>query len=238
MIKKVSNVKGVSMKMANVVMCSILLLTSVSYFLANDVVEQIFTTIYKTNEWKLGESVSGLGSEVRFTNRMRGELVDLIKRFDIKSIADAPCGDLQWMQHVNLGTCRYIGIDIVQELIENNIKKFGATKEFQHLNLIDNVIEKVDLILCRDMLAHLTYEQIFTALRNFKKSGSKYLLVTTGVTTTHNVDMEHAGECRRLNLELPPFNFPRPLAVIAEDVPWAFESGKHLALWFLNDIDV
>jgi hypothetical protein len=230
--------KGMSMKMISRAIYSIVLLTSVSYFLANDVVEQIFTTIYKTNEWKLGESVSGLGSEVWVTHRMRRELADLIKQFDITSIADAPCGDLHWMQHVNLGACRYIGIDIVQELIENNIKKFGATKEFRHLNLIDNVIEKVDLILCRDMLAHLTYEQIFIVLKNFKKSGSKYLLVTTGVTTTHNVDMENTGECRRLNLELPPFNFPRPLAIIEEDVPWAFEKGKHLALWLLSDLDV
>ena len=232
------------MKINNATLCLALLCASASYTLTSsnediiDPVEEIFTHIYKTNFWKLGESISGLGSELQFTHRMGKELSALIKRFGITSMADAPCGDLNWMKHVNIGTCRYIGIDIVQELIENNARIFGDTREFRHLNLIENVIEKVDLILCRDMLAHLTYEQIFTALRNFKQSGSKYLLVTTNLLKQINSDMEQTGECRFLNLELPPFNFPKPLALIEEDTPFTFERGKHLALWFLDDINV
>jgi len=174
---------------------------------------------------------------VRFTERTRRGLLAVIKLFGITSIADAPCGDLNWMKHVDLGACRYIGIDIVQDLIARNKELFGATKEFRHLNLIENVIERVDLIMCRDMLAHLTYDQIFTVLKNFKQSGSKYLLVTTGLTTTVNFDIT-TGECRRLNLELPPFNFPKPIALIVEDAPFTFEAGKHLGLWRLEDLNV
>jgi len=207
-----------------------------------DPVEEIFTTIYKTKFWVLGESVSGPGSEIKVTQKTRYGISALIKRFGITSIADAPCGDLNWMRHVDIGSCKYIGFDIVQELIENNRRMFGvANREFRHLNLIENVIEKVDLIICRDMLAHLTYEQVFKVLRNFKASGSKYILVTTGVTITSNSDIGsdiQTGEVRRLNLEKAPFNFPRPLALIEEDVPFEFERGKHLALWFLDDLNV
>jgi hypothetical protein len=225
------------MKINNATLCLALLCSSASYY-ALDPVEEIFTHIYKAHTWQSRESISGPGSDLKVTQRMSRELSALIKRFGITAIADAPCGDLNWMQYVDIGTCRYIGIDIVQELIERNTKIFGATKEFKHLNLIENIIEKVDLILCRDMLAHLTYEQIFTALKNFKQSGSKYILVTTNIIKEKNVDMENTGECRFLNLELPPFNFPKSLALIEEDVPFAFERGKHLGLWFLDDIKI
>jgi hypothetical protein len=226
------------MKIKSIICCSLLFCTAVKAESAFDVVEAIFTDIYKTKFWVLGDSVSGPGSELKVTQRMRPQLSALIRRFNITSIADAPCGDLNWMRYVDLGTCKYIGYDIVQELIERNTKLFGDTKEFRHFNLIDNVIEKADLIICRDMLAHLTHEQIIKALRNFKKSGSKYILMTTGLTTKDNTPDITTGEVRRINFELPPFNFPRPLALIEEDIPFECERGKHLALWFLDDINV
>jgi hypothetical protein len=230
--------KRVSMKIKSVIFCSVLFCSIVKGGVTSDPVEAVFTHIYKSKFWLLGESVSGPGSELRVTQRMRPQLSALIKRFGINSIADAPCGDLHWMRYVDLGTCRYIGYDIVQELIERNTELFGDTKEFRHFNLVDNVIEKADLIICRDMLAHLTHEQIVKALRNFKKSGSKYILMTTGLTTKDNTPDITTGEVRRINFELPPFNFPRPLALIEEDIPFECERGKHLALWFLDDINI
>src|SRR6266404_3922440 len=157
------------MKNKNMVLCIIASCVSFTSYTEqmSDPVEAIFTYIYRTNFWQSRESISGPGSELRFTNRMRQELNALIKRFNISSIADAPCGDCNWMRHVDIGTCRYIGFDIVEDLIENNRKLFGPTREFRHCNLIENIIEKVDLIICRDMLAHLDYEQIFTVLKNF-----------------------------------------------------------------------
>lgn len=226
------------MKIKNIILCLVMFCSIVKVGFASDPVEEVFTDIYKTKFWVLGESVSGPGSELRVTQRMRPQLSALIKRFGISSIADAPCGDLNWMRYVDLGTCRYIGYDIVQELVECNTKLFGETKEFRHFNLIDNVIEKVDLIICRDMIAHLTHEQIVKVLRNFKKSGSKYILMTTGLTTKDNSPDITTGEVRRINFELAPFNFPRPLALIEEDIPFECERGKHLALWFLDDINI
>jgi hypothetical protein len=225
------------MKIKNATLC-LALLSSILHGRDLNTVEEIFTYIYKTNFWGSGESISGPGSTLKVTRDMRQELSELIRRFGITSIADAPCGDLNWMRYVNIGNCRYIGFDIVKELIERNIQTFGTTREFKHVNLLEDIIEKVDLIICRDMLAHLTYEQIFTVLENLKKSGSKYILMTTNIVTPDNYDIEKAGGWRRLNLELPPFNFPRPLAMIEEDVPFEFERGKHLALWFLDDLDI
>lgn len=233
------------MKINKAMLCSFLLCFSSNYISADvdapiDPVEEIFTRIYTTHTWQSPETVSGPGSTLRVTQKMRQELSALLRRFKIDSIADAPCGDCNWMRYVEIGGCTYIGIDIVKELIEKNRKTFGGTREFMHINLIENIIPQVDMIICRDLLAHLTYEQIFKVLKNFKQSGSKYLLATTNIITQTNVDMANTGECRYLylNLELPPFNFPRPLALIQEDVPFDIEKGKHLALWFLDDINV
>jgi len=205
-----------------------------------DPVEKIFTHIYETKFWVLGESVSGPGSELRVTNFMREELSKLIKRFGITSIADAPCGDFNWMKFVDIGDCTYTGFDIVKDLIEENTRKFGETRTFKHVNLINDVIDKADMIICRDLFGHLTFEQAFAVLKNFKKSGAKYLLATTNIRSgesNHNIS-DSSGWFRRINLELPPFNFPRPLALIEEDVPFELERGKHLALWFLDDLDI
>lgn len=202
-----------------------------------DPVEKEFTRIYNVNQWGSRESISGPGSELRFTQKILNKISALITLFDIKSIADAPCGDLNWIKHVNIGDCRYIGFDIVQDLIEKNIKTFGATREFRHLNLIDNVIDKVDLIICRDMLAHLTNEQVFSALKNFKQSGSQYILMTTSPIVQKNRDLAQ-DNWRAINFELAPFNFPRPLVLIEENVPFVFERGKHLGLWRLDDLNL
>lgn len=228
-------------------LCLSLLSSCTWYTLPNDFekssVKEVFTNIYQTNAWFSGESVSGAGSEIGVTGKIRPRISELIKKLKITSIADAPCGDFNWMKLVDLGACKYTGLDIVKEIIDNNIKLYESpSREFKHLDLIEDPIDKVDLILCRDLLAHLSYEQIFSVLRNFKRSGARYLLVTTGVTTQDNKDIDYkdflTGTFRKLNLEKPPFNFPKPLVLIEEDVPFEEERGKHLGLWLISDLPI
>jgi len=223
-------------KAKNILFCLVLICAHFNYSM--DPVEKVFTDIYKTNGWLSQETISGIGSELKFTQTMSKKLSALIKILNINSIADAPCGDLNWMRYVDIGTCRYIGIDIVQELIERNKEVFGSTREFVHLNLIENIIEKVDLIICRDLCAHLMHEQIVTVLKNFKQSGSTYILMTTNTRTQANYDVAKVVNWRGINFELPPFNFPKPLLLIEEETPFAWEKGKHLGLWRLDELDI
>ncbi len=198
--------------------------------------EEIFTEIYTHNRWFSNETASGHGSELKVTNPIREKISQLIEEYRITSLLDAPCGDLNWMKHVNLGSCSYIGIDIVKAIIDKNIEQYGSNRQFIHQNLIDNEIPFANLILCRDLLAHLTFTDIFKVLKNFKNSGAKYLLVTTNIRTSINYDIDQSGGWRLLNLEKAPFNFPQPLTLIEEDVPYECEKGKHLALWLLEDL--
>lgn len=198
----------------------------------------IFTSIYKSRGWEDKESVSGPGSSLAQTATLRRELPGLLKRINAKSLLDAPCGDFHWMKETSLPIEKYIGADVVAELILDHQRVFAnKTRVFQCLDIQQDDLPLVDVILCRDCLVHFSFRRIKLALDNFRRSGSTYLLTTTFMNVPENVDIVTGG-WRPLDLRLPPFNFPAPLGVIHEisldsDVQ---RYGKVLALWRLVDV--
>ncbi len=61
-----------------------------------------FRRIYTRNAWGSKGSVSGSGSESEFTASLRVTLPDLLRELGVRSVLDAPCGDFNWMQGVDL----------------------------------------------------------------------------------------------------------------------------------------
>jgi hypothetical protein len=198
-----------------------------------------FAAIMKRNEWGDAESVSGPGS-----TRARGadfqiDLIALLDRFDVRSIVDAPCGDFNWMRNVladrNLD---YTGIDIVDELIAENVRLYsGAHRRFVRADMTRADLPQADLVLCRDGLVHLSFADAKAALRNFRRSGSRYLLTTTFIERARNADIPTGG-WRVLNLEAAPFSYPPPLALIDERCTHTggIYRDKRLGLWDLGSI--
>ena len=201
--------------------------------------EEIFTSIYKTNNWNSRESISGVGSELEQTNYLINELNSILKSYSIKSMLDIPCGDFNWMRFVNLTETNYIGADIVNELILNNSKKYSIKNhiEFKVINLITDKLPKVDLVFTRDCLVHLSFKDIFTSIQNIKNSGSKYLLTTTFINRNTNSDII-TGSWRTLNLEIFPFHFPKPIALLIENCTEdnGNFSDKAMALYKIEDL--
>ena len=198
-----------------------------------------FSKIYFQNIFGGKDSRSGGGSNMEQTLEIRNKLPKLIKEFGIKSFIDAPCGDFFWMRETKLGVKRYIGIDIVESLIQSNQYKFGdSVNSFVCMNLIDENVPKADLVFCRDCLVHLTYEDIQKVILNFKISGAKYILTTTFSDRDANVDLIGNDIWRPLNLERSPFNFPTPLKIINEKCTEGSNqfTDKSLGLWRLADI--
>src|SRR5688572_29099232 len=78
---------------------------------------QRFRRIHDTNLWGAAASTSGLGSELDATAVLRAELSGLFRKLGVASLLDAPCGDAGWINQADLGV-RYVGIDIVPDLIE------------------------------------------------------------------------------------------------------------------------
>lgn len=176
--------------------------------------KEVFTRIYEQNLWTSEESKSGLGSELKSTEVIREEIPEVLKKFKIKSFLDIPCGDFNWMNKVDFGDVEYIGADIVESMIESNIKKYEG-KNFKVLDITKDELPKVDLIFVRDILGHFNYENIEKAINNMIKSGSKYLLTTSFTKWTYNTNIENGG-WRPINLMIPPFNF-KPIYLINEN---------------------
>jgi SAM-dependent methyltransferase len=196
-----------------------------------------FEEIYRTRAWPGSESVSGPGSGVARTALIRAELQALLRELGVRSLLDAGCGDFNWMRETELPGCRYIGVDVVPELIaRNRTRHGGAGREFLAADITRDRLPAVDLILCRDCLVHLSLDDALRALAAFRRSGSRYLLATTFVERTENPDIP-TGDWRPLNLERTPFGLPVPLRTIDERAP--VEHGpnpdKRLALWRLAE---
>ena len=214
------------------------IINSLTNFFYKNSVKKKFTKIYRNNLFKGTFSKSGEGSNLLQTDVIRKEISILLNELKVKSLIDSPCGDFLWMQEVNLPVELYIGIDIVKDIVQHNQTEYGNHyQKFIEMDIIEDKLPCVDIILCRDCLVHLSFTHSLKVIKNFKKSGSKYLLITTFTDRSHNDDL-CKGFWRTLNLELPPFNFPKPLKLINENCTEGngHYADKSLGLWFLKDI--
>lgn len=179
-------------------------------FSSTDVVER-FTKIYELNWWGNSESISGHGSTLLYTENLRRELPLLFRNFSIRSVLDAPCGDFKWMHKVvSSSEIEYVGGDIVSQLIGNNQACFANDRtKFLLLNIITDKLPGADLWICRDCLFHLSFEDIYLALKNFAESEIPYILTTTHINASgfQNSNIQ-TGDARLIDLFSAPFFFP------------------------------
>lgn len=196
-------------------------------------VEELFTHYYTQNVWGNAESVSGYGSTMWSTENIRARIPELIAKYNIQSMLDAPCGDYHWMQHVPLAI-QYIGADIVEPMIAVNNEKYQSDRtKFVKLNIISDPLPDVDMMLCRDVLIHFSNEDLLKFRDNFRRSNIKYLL-TTNCGIVETPDME-TGQFRKLCVYAPPLSFGLPLEVIPEP-NWEGFPPKTLVLFNRDSI--
>jgi hypothetical protein len=175
---------------------------------------QIFTLIYQNNLWGSNESLSGSGSELKSTSNLRAILPDVLTRYDIHTLLDAPCGDFHWMKELNLSSLldQYYGVDIVDSLIGENELQYSTERiRFITMDLVTDVPPRVYLIICRHLMMHLTLKESTSILEHFRLSGSRYLLITSSPQVDRNEELSVTGTYRPVNLRIPPFNLEQPL---------------------------
>lgn len=199
--------------------------------------KKIFTDIYTNNFWRNGESKSGVGSTLEYTENLRKQLPTLFKEFNIKSVLDAPCGDFNWMKHVleqsNLDS--YIGGDIVKELIDDNNREYAKENvKFQELDITQDKLPEADLMICRDCLFHLPVTESIKFIKNFRESNIQYILTTSHVNATVN-DGIPEGEFNFINLMIEPYNFPVDCLYAIDDWIEGFPERK-MYLWSKDQI--
>jgi hypothetical protein len=169
-----------------------------------------FNLIHANNFWESKESISGNGSEIHYTEKLRNWMINVLPEYQIKRLTDAPCGDFNWMKLVvSEIEIEYQGFDIVDSLIKNNNALYRSDKvQFDIANICEDKLPDCDLLMVRDFLFHLSYSDINKFLKNIANVNYKYLL-----TTTHMLDKEFvnkdikSADHRLIDLFKEPFNF-------------------------------
>ena len=197
-----------------------------------------FQNIYKKHLFGKSTSASGPGSSLDATKVIRESLLELFDQYGIRTIADIPCGDFLWFSAMELKDFKYTGFDIVPELI-SDLRELFPGQQFDIHDATSDLLGTYELILCRDLLVHLTNEQALKVIGNFKKSGSTYLLATTFVNRKRNVELRvpRIGVgWRPLNLAVFPFNLGSPIRTLNENSSEGRGRyrDKSLGLWKLN----
>jgi hypothetical protein len=200
--------------------------------------EKVFTEIFDKNEWNNSESISGLGSIRQHTQVIIDRLPNFLHKYNVKTFLDAPCGDFNWMKHVQFTGIKYIGGDIVKELIDQNNSKYANEFiQFQQLNIIQDPLPNVDLMMVRDCLVHFNDASIEAFFKNLVSSNITYLLTTNFSLTKHNYDIS-LGNFRCINLQRKPYSLPTEIDILWEDCTEAYGQcpDKALYLWKVDDL--
>lgn len=192
------------------------------------------------------KKINSEGSTLKQTINLINSLSYFFKDYSIDTLLDAPCGDFEYMKFIYNNVKNYIGVDISDKQIERNRKKYPNIN-FLVMDIKTDILPKCDCILIRDLFVHLTYEEIIQSIINIKKYDIKYILTTTfprtGIDRPANREPIISKEVvfwQPLNLQIEPFNFPKPILLINEGCT---ESGnrfldKSLGLWLVEDINI
>jgi SAM-dependent methyltransferase len=171
-----------------------------------------FEAIYANSTWGTnasGAGTSGSGSTLDATYLYRDYLEHFIKKYNIKSVVDAGCGDWEFSSQLDWTGIDYKGFDIVAKVIEADKAKYGKPNiQFFTGNIVEDDLPPADLLISKHVLQHLPNADVKKFLdKQLKKY--KHVLLTNGVhevlLTGNNADIK-PGEYRLLELMRPPFD--------------------------------
>ncbi len=192
---------------------------------------EVFGQIWQANGWGDAETRSGSGSTVAATAAIRARLAELFRSVGVRSLADAGCGDMNWMNLLSDSLELYLGLDVVDDLLQDLRTRYGRRRGhfFANLDITLDDLPRCHAILCRDVLTHLPDYAVKAALRRFKDSGSRLLIATTHPRGTN--DPVELGAWQPIDLNAPPYNLPLPQVLLPEG-----DSAKSLGIWQLAEL--
>lgn len=196
-----------------------------------------FRDLYLDGGWSGtdGETVSGTGSTLEYTESVRRLLPFVFETYGITSVVDAPCGDFHWFKEIPLPDVDYTGIDIVPEMIASNSEHFTSEqRSFLRADVTCDPLPAADLFFCRDLLLHIPWEDCTKVMKNAMASGFDWFIFSS-YDVGENSDVDAAFGYRPLNLQRSPFNLPSAEASIPDFID-GFRS-RHLLLWHREQIE-
>ena len=185
-----------------------------------------FTKIYELGYWV--ENASGIFSYKSLFNKKSGPsgvgglrenslpflefLQNFIDKHEIRCIIDLGCGDFLSMRHIKIpDDAHYLGIDIVDELIADNSRKYSRKNiEFKAIdNLEDFEKYSSDLLIVKDTMQLWTLNQIHHFIKHILPRHRYTIIVNNFLPVSgqkeQNADITEA-DSRPINLQAPPFS--------------------------------
>jgi len=191
---------------------------------------EVFSRIYHKRIWTGDEELSsGAGSR---SPDLVDPYVEAITRWaeahdgKLLTALDLGCGDFQVGTRIFPHFGKYIAADIVPILIDTHRTNHVAPNlEFRCVDGIDEELPQADVIFIRQVLQHLSNEQILKILPKLQKF--KHAIISEHIPSpaqlgAKNLDKVHGGGIRLgqrsgIYLEDPPFNLkPRQSTVLLE----------------------
>jgi 2-polyprenyl-3-methyl-5-hydroxy-6-metoxy-1,4-benzoquinol methylase len=172
-----------------------------------------FTNTYQRGLWSDGESMSGHGSSMIWTENIRTNLVRIIKERKIETIFDCSCGDWNWMKEISGNFQNYTGNDIVEDIVVTNNRRFGNERiRFVNGDMVESLKKlndkSVDLVICRHTLEHLTLEYCLEVIGQIKRVSKFSLITSTSSSDNDRANKQltvNGHDARQIHLESYPF---------------------------------
>ena len=195
-------------------------------------VKAVFSEIYKEKIWGATENgfCSGSGSSIE---TIRQPYIDMIIRYlqssnEGMTVVDLGCGDMEIGRRLIHDCDTYVGVDIVPEVIkEHKNTHWDKDVQFYCRDIIEDMLPDGDICLLRQVLQHLSNDEILKILPKLKKY--RVVFITEHYPTNNtgiipNKDMIHGPGVRVYDnsgvyLDKPPFNIPESNLQITLKVP-------------------
>ena len=176
------------------------------------------------------KSSSGFGSNVGCpSSQGLVFLSEAIAEYNLTTMIDMPCGDVNW-QFDSMEVDRlylYLGLDVATNVIEQNKERFSHhnNKLFAHWDASvcnlprfeedgkPGTSRTFDLVHVRDVVQHLSIDMAAAFMESVQQSGALYLVATTFPDGRNDVNIS-TGSFFRNNLDIPPFNLPKPIRCV------------------------
>ncbi len=179
-------------------------------------VADTFRTVYRKKGWgdDGGPFYSGPGSRGPTAEEYCNFAIDFIRKHGVSSVVDLGCGDFAVGKRIVEATgVRYTGIDVVPELIEyHQAVSTDPRVTFCCANIVSDPLPAADLYLIRQVLQHLSNDEIGSVLANLGNC-SKALISehVPIVPKSFNRDKPHGPDIRwflgsGVYIDKPPFS--------------------------------
>lgn len=181
------------------------------YFAINAVNQQLLTNtfnrIYAEGTWGkdvTGKGTSGTGSTLEITREYRAYVEDFMKKYSVKSVVDAGCGDWSFSSAMDWGNASYLGVDIASDVIAAVRNKHETDKIKFQVGDITDELPAAELLISKDVLQHLSNTLVRKFIRNNLRKGKYKWVILTNDRGSENRDVASGGY-RAIDLAAPPF---------------------------------